>query len=251
VQRLSQLRIGEISEPMESRFGYEVLLRTPPERRSSFAMSYIAIAFERGENDEGKKSAALHSIQAIAAELAVNPSHFDEFQEKYCCKVIEQWSQGRGPLGAEPVLETLAIGEIAAAPIEAEHGFFLPKRLAPIASEQVPAPVFELPNPDGPDFVAIVQGGEAQTLARFSRRLAADAGVSLLLPKSDTSVVRERFEQLAVSFEKDADTRQRVDAFLSTMNGLRDLLGASKFAEFEHFMNSWAAKYVLDPTQRP
>jgi hypothetical protein len=154
-------------------------------------------------------------------------------------------------LGAEPVLRTLAIGEIAAAPIEAEHGFFLPKRLVPSASVQVPSPVFELPNPDGPDFVSIVQNNEGQMLARFSRGLAKDAALALLLPKSDTSMVQERFDQLAVSFEKGTDGRQRVDAFLSTMNALRDRLGPSKFAEFEHFMNSWAAKYVLDPARRP
>jgi hypothetical protein len=251
VERLSQLRIGEISEPMDSRFGYEVLLRTPPEPRRSFAMSYIAIVFEHDRNDERAKSAALQSIQTIVAELVVNPSRFDEFREKYCCKPIDQWWQGRGPLGAQPVLETLAIGEIAAAPIEAELGFFLPKRVAPVPSEQVSTPVFELPNPDGPDFVSIVQAGDGQMLARFSRRLATDTGLGLQLPKSDTSVVQERFEQLAVSFEKGNDGRQRVDAFLSTMNGLREQLGASKFGEFRHFMDSWGAKYVLDPTLRP
>jgi hypothetical protein len=249
VERLSQLRVGEISEPMDSRFGYEVLLRTQPEPRMPFAMSYVAFTFDRSRDDG--KSAALQSIQSLAAELVVNPGRFEELQEKYCCKPIEQWWQGRGPLGAEAVLQTLAIGEIAAAPVEAEHVFFLPKRVAPIVSEEEPAPVFELPNPDGPDFVSIVQSNDGQMLAQFSRRLATDVSLGLPLPKSDTSMVQEGFEQLAVSFEKGTDGRQRVDVFLSTMNGLRDRLGASKFAEFEHFMNSWAAKYVLDPAQRP
>jgi hypothetical protein len=247
IERLSVMRVGEVSEPMDSHFGFEILVRTKAEPRSSYAMTSVAVEFDpfRDPSHKNSKTSASRLAYALASELQRDPGRFEVLQDAYCCKNVEQWSEGQGPPEIEGVLKDLKFGDVAPEPIESGWFFYIPKRIDPRLIGTPPLPTYELPSPEGPDFLSIVENSEGRALARYARLLATDARINLQL---DDSVARElgaQMEQLATSFEKSTDGATRVRNFAQTLERLRQVLDPAMFTKFQSFMNSWGGRFIL------
>ena len=68
VQRLSALMPGEVSGPVESRFGFEILKRVPNKRRRDYAMTAIEVVASANDG-VANKLAAQKTAAAIADEV--------------------------------------------------------------------------------------------------------------------------------------------------------------------------------------
>jgi len=249
VSRLEQLRVGEISEPVDSRFGFEILQRTAVDKRPRYAMSAIELKFdpEAPTSHEHSEAATLALANSIAAQIHDEPTRFEEFQRRYCCQTVRQWTEGRGQVGVAPFLAKLAVGEIARRPIVWDWFFLIPKRLDPNAVEPEPAPTFELPNPDAPDLAALVQFNSGPNIAMMARDLAKRSGHSLAWDSPQHELLDRILEQLATSLERDPkdepdDRAKRINA---TVASLKENLGNDRFTEFGRFALACATDAML------
>jgi parvulin-like peptidyl-prolyl isomerase len=151
---LSKLKIGEISQPIQTFEGVVVLQRTAPVERPRYAMDSIFRAFDPEAPAEDPSSRASVSAQftKLGKELQANPDRFAELQREHCCGPnVEQWSFGRGVLGVSEELDKLAIGQITPEPIEFQWRVALVKRLDPNTIEPPPGPLTRIDLPMAPD----------------------------------------------------------------------------------------------------
>jgi parvulin-like peptidyl-prolyl isomerase len=151
---LSKLKIGEISEPIQTFEGVEVLQRTAATERPRYAMDSIFRTFdpEAAAEDPSSRANVFAQLTKLGRELQANPDRFAELQREYGFGPnIEQWSLGRGVLGVSEELDKLAIGQITPEPIEFQWRVALVKRLDPNTIEPPPGPLTRLELPTAPD----------------------------------------------------------------------------------------------------
>jgi hypothetical protein len=248
IERLGQLRVGEVSEPLDSVFGFEILTRTEVTPRPHYAATAVTISYDASVSDEAKESRtnALHTATALAAKIRKDPSQFESLQRTYCCAMADTWTFGRGPVGLSEALDPLKVGEIASAPVESTSSFLILKRLDP-ATVPEPAPVqYELPSPRGPDFDVLMKVGSAAPLAEMTRRFAREIPPALSLEPARAKQIAQRLEHLAEVLEKNvADSAARVETFHATLSQLKADLGAADFEKFKAKLDDVAAGIVM------
>jgi hypothetical protein len=165
---------------------------------------------------------------------------------KHCCAGETQWLAGRGPIGVEPALDRLVIGEVAKAPVEANWFFMIPKRLDPSALPPPKPVLYELPSPRGPDFDALLTMADGPDLARYTRAFAEQAVRALALAPDRAERFTRLLETLAASFEQTADPLVRVQRFHATLPQLRALLGQERYAQFELVLDAWGSRLLIE-----
>jgi hypothetical protein len=248
IERLAELAVGEVSEPLDSRLGFEILMRTDAAARSRYAMEAIELRFDPTASVEHAASKASVHKRAlrILSDLHNDESQFARLQQQECCAGTKQWTSGRGPLGVEPVIDRLPFGAIAAAPIESDWVFVIPRRLDPSTLPEAPKPTYELPAPASPDFDRIVAASDGTILAGNVRMLAGELQRALHLEARRMRALKSRLDQLALSFEKEWSTpEERVAGWHRALSGIRAELGPDDYARFERFLKEWATRMLM------
>jgi hypothetical protein len=250
VERLGQLRVGDVSAPVESIFGFEVLLRTEADERQRYAMSAVQIQYDPSLPDEQEHSraGALRLANELARQLRLDPSQFDRLRKRYCCDEAEQWTAGRGPVGVDPVLERLTFGQIADKPVEANWSYIVPKRIDPSTLPEPPPPNYELPTPKGPDLETIVRNADGKLMALYTRNFSGELDKLLPLPKARIDEVRRRLDLLAASFESPGEEGlARTQSLHATLSELQTQLGPKDYAVFDAALWGYCTRMVLGP----
>jgi hypothetical protein len=150
---LRHLREGEVSEPVETLFGIQVLLRTPSIPRRPYAMAAIQITFDPAlaEVEPFSKQSQRAGAESLLSLFAKEPQRFEPVQRQLNGSTgVERWTEGRGPLGLQPVLDRLALGQIAPELVELDERWMIVKRLDP-ATGEAPRVRFELSAPERPE----------------------------------------------------------------------------------------------------
>jgi hypothetical protein len=248
VERLDGLRVGEVAPPMDSVFGFEILLRTEANERPRYAMTAVQIQYDPNlaENEEHSRAGALRLATDLSRKLHIDPSQFDRLQLQYCCGGVQQWTLGRGPVGVSAALDQLAFGEIADKPVEANWSYFIAKRIDPSTLGEPPPPRYELPNPHGPDLDALVRDSDGSSLAEYTRVLSTEVRKLLALPGAETQEVSRQLDQLASSFEKnEADPVARLESMRVTLSRLKEQLGPKDYGVFDAFVSDWTTRMFL------
>lgn len=226
---IAALQVGEVSEPVDSFGGFKVFLRTEGSARPTIAASAIELKHSPAE--------ASKLADEILRALAANPGRFAEFQEKYCCKEIKQWAQGRGDADVEHVVSALAMGEIAKAPLVlADGGLSILRRVDPTKEDAPdPGPVsFSLPAPASVDIEYFVKkAADERQLQRYTSSLFArnDALLGAQVDATKVKVVKEIFHSLAQDFLS-KDPEKRVASYVAARESLRKELGSAVYGRF-------------------
>lgn len=247
IEQLSALGIGEVSDPLDSVFGFEILLRVAPTERPRYAMTAIAIPFDPALEGDGERSftRVWQVARDLAESLRKDPSQFEALQKKYCCSENQSWTLGRGPVGLVPVLDKLAFGAIAGEPLRGEGLVWIPKRLDPASVPEEPGPRYELPNPRAPDFDRMIRDAEGHGLVAMTHLFAAEVKRAVHFEGSAATEVPKRLDALAAIFDKNlTDPAARVRAFHQMLSDMKTLLGP-QYGQFEAFMNEWGARLVI------
>lgn len=247
IERLSELRVGEVAPPLESIFGFEVLLRTPAENRPEYAMAAVQLQYDASLADQSEHSApgALKLAAQLARTLHKDPSLFDSLRAKYCCQDAQKWSKGRGPVGVETVLDTLKTGEIAGTPVQGLSVYLIPMRLAPSTVQDQPPPLYDLPNPPRPDLDDIVKTTDGRTLAFYIHNLSGEIEKLGVLSDAEAKTTATQLAELAAALEKEPNSLARVDRLHAAFSSLRAALGPKVFERFESFLNDWSSRMYL------
>jgi hypothetical protein len=132
IEVLSELRIGEVSAPVETALGFQVLLRTPNRRRREYAMERLMLRFDASlpEGTPGSKSVVRARAEQLAASLQDDPRPFDSLRREHCCPEPTRVIEARESLALEQALAQLRPGQIAKQPLEYASVFYVvPRRI--------------------------------------------------------------------------------------------------------------------------
>lgn len=150
VETLTTLRVGEIAQPFDSIFGFQIILRTANRPRPELAMSKIQLRFDPSLADGEKYSRA--SVQARASALLEtvkrDPARFTTLQAELCCSDVFRVVAGRDVPDLNRTLERLKPGAIADRLVESPAvEFMIVRRLPESALSPRARARFELPVP--------------------------------------------------------------------------------------------------------
>jgi len=234
IQVLAKLTEGQLSEPVDTPLGFQVIRRVAPELPlRPVAMSMIQVAF-----DVQAKRGQLHSrdevkqlVQSIAAALARAPSQFETFQARYCCVGAQHWNQGRGVPPLAPALETLAVGTIATTPIEDNDTYVILRRDDP---QKSPAPEirFELPAPSAPNLDWLVTHSTPVGVSAFVQQITPQLVMDLALEGQQAAALTDLHQKFAKSLESAASPTERVAALHATLVDMESRLGNALFQRY-------------------
>ena len=245
VALLSQLKVGEVAPPIDSRVGIEIIQRTPNPKRDWYAAEQVMMRFEPAQVGQAspEQSAVLAQVQDFARQIQANPRRFSELQREHCCTAPDQWLDGRGPPLLIEALRQVKVGEIWPQPIQVGPSYVVAKRVEPRPPATL-ATTYALPEPPVPlteGFIASRAGkvigaviGAAIEQTRASLELPAEAAAQL------SELVRgaSRFEQLE-------QTEVKLSEYRKTMNEFRELLGPANFARYEAAVNGQWEQIML------
>jgi NIMA-interacting peptidyl-prolyl cis-trans isomerase 1 len=138
-QAIVKLKQGEVSEPVETPFGYHVMKRNP--LPPLFAGAHILIAYKGAmrarPNVTRSKKEALELARKVAGEAKKAPGEFAELAKKYSDGPsgprggsLGTWPKGRMVKEFDTAIEKLEVGGISD-PVETQFGFHVMKREPP------------------------------------------------------------------------------------------------------------------------
>jgi hypothetical protein len=192
---LQRLSIGDISPPIDTSYGIEILRRTPEQTRRSFAMQAIHVPFMPG--DAESKRQAVQRATELSNELRKDPTQFDLLLSKYCCREPEQWSEGRELPGLTPALEMLEIGEVSGAPVEQLIDILIPKRVDPIGSSSAREVSYDLPAPEQVDLGVLAWRIPGSVIRAELDAVTRGAEIDLGLSSTEQQVLTQMTATLA------------------------------------------------------
>jgi parvulin-like peptidyl-prolyl cis-trans isomerase-like protein/PPIC-type peptidyl-prolyl cis-trans isomerase-like protein len=245
VEGLSALRVGEVSQPFETLFGWEILLREPNRERTEYAMTPIEIPFGFGAAEGAQGEAAPDRAEKRANELArilkQAPDRFDELQQQGCCKYVAQWPEGRGWPPLMAVLKQLKPGQVAPSALVFGMSYIVPKRVTAGPPTKV-VTYFELPEPEEVNLTwafALLQGDRmGQQLRQLGERVSAE----LALAPGVAEELKRLHEGILAS------TGESPDRQLSQVrSGVSALLGEPDFSRYIALMKRQFSDAILDP----
>lgn len=248
VQVLAGLRVGDIADPIDSRFGYEVLRRVPVVPRKAYAMTAIEVVAGGGFADRASSMAeALKTARGILRELESAPQRFEEFQTNYCCVQAQRWTRGRGENQLSDILDGLKFGEMAREPIERPAGYMLLKRLDP-ATMPAETRLFEVPTPSDPDYGVLAATVGKEQLPGMARAFVEALGTKDLLAPAAAAKVKDVIAKLATYFEQnEVDNVATASTLRATLASLGATLDKRDFDKLETFGRRWVISQMMPP----
>jgi hypothetical protein len=254
LEALASLPIGGISGPIETGWGYEILMRTDPAGRQRLAMESLSLYYDSDAEPESPVShqSQLAAMQSVQVDMALRPQAFDEARAKHCCKDAESFLQGRGPLIAEDVLARTPMGSMFEEPIDSGDAIILARRVEP---STVPAPASVLlafPPRMGPDFEMIIRASPGGGLAQESRKVNAGVRKQLALkPEQDTQLAAI-VEKLAVDYAATEPDQGdlRVELTVRAQKELEHALGAESYGRYRALVDAWSSQAIIDSPRR-
>lgn len=224
---LRRLAVGEVSPPVDTVFGFQIIKRVENRPRHEYAMKAIRLLFnpDAALGTAGSRAAAFEELGRRALEIGGDPVRFADARRELGSMGVEQWQDGRGTPAVQAMLDRLALDEVAREPVLSEFSYVLAQRVHPTPS---PAPLFELPEPsesDLPVLLGVMSDGDAASLLIHRARAATG---SLELEGSMHALHQDWQKELASARSHQA----RVQAIFTLQQGVRDRLGEEKYAAY-------------------
>lgn len=250
IEVLRSLDVGKVAAPIDSPFGFEIIIRTPERPREQFAMTAIRLPFERNApaDQSSSRASSLARARSMARRVAEEPAAFAALQEESCCRFVEQWPEGRGSPVLTAALRGLEIGRVAEQPMEAEASWVIPRRLAPRPVESLPTR-FALPAPYVPDLAFHIPNLPPQVRDAQLQRVAKKARAALGL----TGATWDQFLKLhePLPLDPQHETSDMPAKHARRMEAVQQLLGDEPYARYVALVQRHFAELLLTPSESP
>lgn len=246
LERLAQLEVGEVAPPIDTPFGFQILLRTANRERPEFAHQAVEVMFDPRvqESDPDSEAWARERASDVGARLDEDPGLFDRLRAELCCTPTRVWREGRQDPGLQAALSALRIGEIGKTPVRTAGSFAFVRRMDPGA--QHPAPVsFELPEDPTPDISAFLTWALDMELTNRIVRALGDAGTELHLDHTRSQTLRG-LHTIPSGVGTGEERAQRISAIDA---GVKALLSPSEYQGYHNLAGQLVERAVLDPQE--
>jgi hypothetical protein len=246
LEALIQLDVGQVSDPIDTPLGFQVLRRTPITHREPMAITAIRLRYDptAAANIAESRSMVFQRAQAINREVAIDADSFRSYQLKYCCDEVEEWDQGRGAPEVELAVSDLAPGEIANEPVDIGWFFLIVKRLVPTRASPA-ALAYEIPSPTAIDVDAFLTGSDGRVLASRVHELQVDARFALSFPRDQQAILDEILQTLQRALEHEQSRPARVAANQRAVAAISARLRPENAARFRTFSQTWLVNTVM------
>lgn len=244
---LSRLKLGAISEPVDTAYGFALLQRVNLAPPRSLAYQAIFFRFDPRLPDTAESSRArgLEMARAALSEAQRNPQRFAEFQTQYCCAGTMQLEVGLQQLELSAFLSKVAIGQLAPAIYEDFAHVAVIKRVEPQPRDRPRVRAFELPKPDAPDMALLIEHGDGPVLSKATRELTRAARARLQLGEERGQAFEALFDGLAARLERSTPGPERMTLVADTMHSAQRLLGEKLFGDYTTYMTEWTTHRML------
>lgn len=157
VEALSALQVGEVSEPIETIFGVEVLQRTPATARQAYGFRALHFPFnpEAAPSEPHSRGDALAAASRTSQALSDNPEGFDVRATTRCCAESVRLVEGRDWAPLEAALKAIPTGAVVAQPVLGSASDYLVVQR--VAAPEPAAIRSGLPRPKRADLAYFVQ----------------------------------------------------------------------------------------------
>jgi hypothetical protein len=248
IQRLAAIETGQVTGPLDSRAGFEILRRVPVTPRKQYAMAAIELTADSPGGRDAILAETFKMAERVLRDLEADPSRFQELQQRYCCDRIERWTEGRGSPEKSAALDRLSLGELAPTPLQFGSGHLVIKRLDPSTLPPETPQLAELPSPTDPDYTALASRSDGTQLAAAARDFVRAAQASSAFSPQSMKTITETISRVAGELEQSKVDRP---AALALVNGalasLEHQLGAEHFAELKAFGRRWVISRLMPP----
>lgn len=248
VEALQHLQPGEVAPPLDSPFGFQIVMRARERARERYGEAVIQHAYSpvAADGELLSRSSVLRTMRGVQQTLRAEPNRFAEFQARYCCAGLQTWSEGRGPPREEPVVRRLALGEVASDLIEWNQRFLIVRRDAPEEQGLRLASV-GLPSPDAPDVAFFFEMfGGPDTWRAFGQVAADLAGLSTEQRTRLREIHDDDLEHLDLARSHPNVSGRRV-AFEERQSQVRGVLGAEQYARYMRALQQQVEQRLLAP----
>jgi PPIC-type peptidyl-prolyl cis-trans isomerase-like protein len=239
IDALSQLAVGEVSAPVDTVFGYQVLRRTSPRARARHVVAQIGVSFDplRPDGTAGSRASALARARQLIPSVAHDPTEFARLQRELCCTTIAVEVEGRSSPDMWAALRGLRPGQVAPEPILYGDGTYLVVKRLPASDEPAPQVIeLELPAPREADLAYYMRSRDGHVIQRELHDIAREALSRLRLSDEVRSDALRAFDETG-SFA-DVPSTRRVAMLEGLQATMRARLGATTFAAYESSFDS-------------
>lgn len=246
VQRLAAIETGQVTGPLDSRAGFEILKRVPVVPKTEYAMAAIELMSDNPGGYDAVMAETRKMAEDVLRALEADPNRFQEFQQRYCCDRIQRWTEGRGELELSAALDQLSVGELSRSPVRFGAGHLVIRRLDPSSLPPEPAPLAELPSPTDPDYAALATSNDGTQLAAATRAFLNAAQKSSAFSPESMKTIAETLGRVATELEHEKDDRVAArDTVYSTFVSLERELDAEHFAQLKAFGRRWIISQIM------
>jgi hypothetical protein len=249
LETLGNLDVGDVADPMDSVFGYQVLQRIEPSSVRRYAMAAIRIKYAPGvsADDPMAKGKAESKARELSRLFHASPGEFSRGHAEDGSPQVETWDFGHGEPELTERIEKLAFNEVAAEPVELPLCFVVPMRLDPVLVGRPEAPVrYDLPLRGTPDLEDLFRNAEGAAIvpyfAEFKRPETANA---LGLNPRERDEFLSTFDELARDVVAARTAAEREAAYVSAQKRLYRRLPAATYAKAMNMVHASATRVLL------
>ncbi len=240
---LSRTDLGQVTSPIDSASGVEVLLRADDRAPADYRMESVEVRFS---NDGLRLSE--ERAQAIAEEVALETRDWApilyRYQAIHCCRGVRRWRRGERDPRLERVIDDMEVGAVSA-PLRVDDAFVLIKKLD-ISGALTRPNLRNLPSPDSPDFDYVLDHTSGALLARYTRGFGEKGSSLLRLPQGTRDEFLAIHTDLARALAEGGDEAPaRRRKFAVALSKLRGLLGEERFARYWRWVNDVVTTAVI------
>ena len=245
VEALAQLEIGEISDPIDSSTGVQILKRLPEAAAQSFAMRAIWIP-RATAGDGSKPDDSYVTAKRIAQIVRSHPSAFEPYAEVHCCNEAERWAEGHGDPVMTAALENLHIGEVTAAPVLVDGQYAIVQRLTPDLVHAAEPPVAGVPAPSRIDLANVFEANPSDRLIAGLKELTPLVK-ALRMQKVEEDLLTSELAHLQQQLAKADTSEARVAAYNAGLIKIHRGMSASTYARAIATIETWVSSQLLKP----
>jgi hypothetical protein len=251
LEELARMADGDISDPIDSPLGFQIVKRSPAAPAQEFAMRSIRVpigvwSLAAGESPASLPDLALTEATRIVRELRADPWSFGRLVEGRCCKTPARWSDGHDDPVVTTAIEKLAIGQVTPVPIRVPGYYVVGQRIDPDLVSPRPKPTVGLPAPAALDLDEAVRASNSARLATSIGQLVQTIPALNLAPNEKdalTGVLQGFRSDLATATTED----KRLTAYHDELGKLHRALPEASYARVLGVLGRWAAEQALAP----